>query len=307
MSGRRLNPERIRFLKARAKIIGALRSFFESGDFLEVDTPQRIPVPIPESHIDVMPSGAWVLHPSPEICMKRLLSAGLGRIYQICHCWRDGERGSLHLPEFTMLEWYRAHADYSALMDDCEGLVRRAALTVGRENGMEWKGRVIDLEGPWERLTVRDAFACFGGMTTEEALERDLFDEIMVCSIEPMIGWERPTFLIDYPASRASLARLKPADEGLAERFELYIGGIELANAFSELVDVEEQRSRFMSEQRYREACSKPVYSMPEKFLQELADMPPSAGIAFGVDRLVMLLQGADMIDKVVAFTPEEL
>ncbi len=307
MSGRRLHPDRIRSLKARARIIGALRGFFESGDFLEVDTPRRIPVPIPESHIDVMPSGAWVLHPSPEICMKRLLSAGFERIYQICHCWRDGERGSLHLPEFTMLEWYRANADYSALMDDCEGLVRRAARTVGKEDGLKWKGSVIDLEGPWERLTVREAFTRFGGMTAEEALERDLFDEIMVCSIEPMIGWKRPTFLIDYPASRASLARLKPEDEGLAERFELYIGGIELANAFSELVDTEEQRSRFMDEQRYREACAKPVYALPEKFLRELADMPPSAGIAFGVDRLVMLLQGADVIDQVVAFTPEEL
>jgi lysyl-tRNA synthetase class 2 len=239
--------------------------------------------------------------------MKRMLAAGFERIFQICHCWRDNERGSLHLPEFTMLEWYRAHADYSALMDDCEELVRSAAVAVGKNGEVDWKCRVIGLDGPWERLTVQEAFYRFGGMTAEEALDQDLFDEIMVCAIEPMLGWERPTFLMEYPARRGSLARLKAGEPCVAERFELYIGGLELANAYSELIDPEEQRNRFIQEQEFRRNSAKPVYLLPEKFLQELSGMPPSAGIAFGIDRLVMLLLDCSLIDEVVAFTPEEL
>jgi lysyl-tRNA synthetase class 2 len=144
-------------------------------------------------------------------------------------------------------------------------------------------------------------------MTAEEALDRDLFDDIMVCSIEPMLGWETPTILLEYPAQRSSLARLKANEPDVAERFELYVGGIELANAFSELVDPEEQRRRFDGEQDFRRHSSKQVYPLPEKFLQALPSMPPSAGIAFGIDRLVMLLLGCSAIDEVVSFTPEEL
>lgn len=294
-------------LRARTRILGAVRRFFEESGFLEVDTPHRIPVPIPESHIDITQSGSWVLHPSPEICMKRMLAAGFDRIFQICRCWRDGERGSLHLPEFTMLEWYRTAADYTVLMDDCEGLIRAAAAAVGLQGRICRQGGSIDLYGPWDRLTVREAFSRFGGMEAEEALERDQFDEIMVCNIEPLLGVERPTILMDYPAARGSLARLKNGQTDVAERFELYIGGLELANAFSELVDPEEQRSRFMRECDYRRSAAKPVYGLPEKFLDDLSAMPPSAGIALGLDRLVMLLVAADRIDDVVAFTPEEL
>jgi len=294
-------------LRARTRILGEVRRFFEENGFLEVDTPHRIPVPIPESHIDVTQSGTWVLHPSPEICMKRLIAAGFDRIFQICRCWRDAERGSLHLPEFTMLEWYRTDADYTALMNDCEGLIRATAAAVGLRDGISRQGGTIDLNGPWERLTVRDAFSRYGGMGMEDALEADLFDEIMVCEIEPRLGIERPTILMDYPAARGSLARLKTGQPDVAERFELYIGGLELANAFSELVDPDEQRSRFIAENDYRQRAAKPVYDLPEKFLGDLSVMPPSAGIALGLDRLVMLLVAADRIDDVVAFTPEEL
>lgn len=294
-------------LRARTRILGAVRRFFEENGFLEVDTPHRIPVPIPESHIDVTQSGPWVLHPSPEICMKRMLAAGFDRIFQICRCWRDGERGSLHLPEFTMLEWYRTDADYTALMDDCEGLIRAAAAAAGLGDRIPRQGRSIDLNGPWERLAVREAFSRYGGMEAEEALERDLFDEIMVCEIEPRLGIERPTILMDYPVERGSLARHKTGHPDVAERFELYIGGLELANAFSELVDPEEQRSRFIKENDCRRRAAKPVYSLPERFLNDLSVMPPSAGIALGMDRLVMLLVAAERIDDVVAFTPEEL
>jgi elongation factor P--(R)-beta-lysine ligase len=294
-------------LTIRATILGAIRSFFCENNFIEVETPHRIPVPIPEAHIDLIDSGSWVLQPSPEICMKRLLAADFDRIFQLCRCWRNGERGSLHLPEFTMLEWYRTNADYSQIMDDCETLVRTAAEALGLKGIIHRQGKAIRLNDPWERLTVREAFSRYGRISAEEALEKDLFDEIMVCSIEPHLGMETPTFLMDYPTERGSLARKKLGQEDVAERFELYIGGLELANAFSELVDPEEQRTRFVQEQKLRTVMKKTVYPLPEKFLRELSSVPPSAGIAFGIDRLVMLLLNADRIDEVVAFTPEEL
>ena len=294
-------------LKHRATILGAIRSFFSENNFIEVETPHRIPLPIPEAHIDLIDSGSWVLHPSPEICMKRLLAAGFERIFQFCRCWRDAERGSLHLPEFTMLEWYRTNADYSQIMDDCEGLVRAAAEAIGLQETIRRQGQTISLNGSWERLTVREAFSRYGGISVEEALEKDLFDEIMVCRIEPQLGMDKPTILMEYPTERGSLARKKLGQEDVAERFELYIGGLELANAFSELVDADEQRTRFVQEQKFRSSAGKTVYPLPEKFLQDLSNVPPSAGIAFGIDRLVMLLLDADRIDQVVAFTPEEL
>jgi lysyl-tRNA synthetase class 2 len=287
--------------------LAAIRAFFHERGFLEVETPHRIPFPIPESHIDVIPSGSWVLQPSPEICMKRMLSAGFERIYQLCRCWRDGERGTLHLPEFTMLEWYRANCDYTALMDDCEALVQVAALAAGAGKTVRRGEMSVDLSKSWERITVLEAFEKYGGMSAEEALERDLFDEIMVRDIEPVLGIERPTILLDYPAARGSLARAKYGDPRVVERFEFYIGGIEIANAFSELDDAAEQRARFMEEQEYRASRSKPVHPLPERFLDDLSYMPPSAGIALGIDRLVMLLLDAASIDEVVAFTPEEL
>ena len=300
-AGRREN------LKHRATILGAIRSFFSENNFIEVETPHRIPLPIPEAHIDLIDSGPWVLHPSPEICMKRLLAAGFERIFQFCRCWRDAERGSLHLPEFTMLEWYRTNTDYSQIMDDCEDLVRAAAEAMGLQGAIHRQGQTVSLNGSWERLSVREAFSRYGGISAEEALEKDLFDEIMVCKIEPQLGMETPTILMEYPAERGSLARKKLGQEAVAERFELYIAGLELANAFSELVDAEEQRKRFVQEQKFRAAAGKTVYPLPEKFLQDLSNVPPSAGIAFGIDRLVMLLLDADRIDQVVAFTPEEL
>lgn len=294
-------------LEARAQIMRHIRTFFVEGGYLEVETPLRIPAPAPESHIDAVPSGSWFLHTSPEICMKRLLAAGYERIFQICHCWRDGERGSRHLPEFTMLEWYKSDADYYILMEECEALLRFICMALGKGNALQFRDRTVDLGGPWERLTVRDAFALYGTMSMEEALARDMFDEEMVGEIEPRLGMGRPTFIHDYPASRAALARLKSDDPAVAERFELYIGGLELANAFSELTDPDEQRARFLHEREYRRSMGKTGYPLPEKFLSELAQIPRSAGIALGVDRLVMVFLDAESIDEVAAFTPEEM
>jgi len=294
-------------LLQRAAVIQAIRLFFVSRDYVEVETPHRIPAPAPESHIDAVPSGDWFLHTSPELCMKRLLAAGYPRIFQICRCFRGRENGSRHLPEFTLLEWYCEGSDYRDLMSECEDLVIDLARETGKGLELTWQGKTIRLEKPWERISVRDAFRRHAGLTAEEALKSGSFDEIMALEIEPRLGNERPVFLYDYPIALGALARQKAADPACAERFELYMGGVELVNAFSELTDAAEQRRRFLKEEEDRRARGKRPYPMPEPFLRALPDMPESAGAALGVDRLVMLLTGAADIRDVVAFTPEEL
>ena len=293
-------------LTARARIIREIRRYFEEEGYLEVETPLRIPAPAPESHIDAIPSGDWFLHTSPELSMKRLLAAGYGPVFQICHCWREGERGRLHLPEFTMIEWYRTDAGYLRLMDECESLIGSVAAALGLGKKIVYQGIEINLRGRWERITVAQAFSRYTRFSMAEALQRGLFDELMAQEIEPKLGITVPVFIHDYPASRGALARLKPDDPSVAERFELYMGGIELANAFTELTDPSEQRSRFIQEQENRRALGKVIYPMPEKFLDELHLMPQACGIAMGLDRLVMLLLDAPSIDDVVAFIPEE-
>lgn len=294
-------------LEARARIIQTIRQFFFQKGFLEVETPLRIPAPAPEYHIKALPSLDWFLHTSPELCMKRLLAADFERIFQFCHCWRDEERGARHLPEFTMLEWYQANADYTELMTDCELLINLAAMSTGQSRSIIFRGKEISLDPPWERLTVSEAFSKLVGVSMADALESGRFDEIMVEAIEPCLGIVKPTFLCDYPAERAALARLKKNDPTVAERFELYIGGLELANGFSELTDAGEQRRRFEQEEELRRSNGCQPYPEPARFLQELPSMPPSAGIALGVDRLVMVMLDAADINEVVAFTPEEL
>jgi elongation factor P--(R)-beta-lysine ligase len=294
-------------LRLRALMIRAIRRFFQDQDFLEVETPLRIPAPAPESHIDAVSSGEWFLQPSPELCMKRLLAAGYPRVFQICKCFRAGERGDRHLPEFTMVEWYRAGTDYRTLMDDCEALITLVARDLGFDGIFPWQEREIRLEIPWERITVREAFRRYATMTAAEALRTDRFNEILACEIEPRLGMGSPVFLYEYPAELGALARVKEGDPKIAERFELYCAGMELANAFSELTDAAEQRRRFDEALRDRRRRGSPLYPMPERFLAVLPQMPPSAGIALGVDRLAMLLADKARIDEVVAFPPESL
>ena len=294
-------------LRLRARIIQALRSFFESRGFLEVETPLRIPANAPEEHIEPFRSGDSYLHTSPEICMKRLLCRGHDSIFQICRCWRSGERGSRHVPEFTMLEWYRADSDYADLMHDCEQLLQYVAETCFRSNTVSYNKLPIVFDEVFTRITVRDAFRKWGAVSMEDAVRDGSFDEIMVTRIEPALAQTRPALLMDYPIEMAALARPKPRDASVAERFELYAGGLELANGFSELNDPAEQRARFLEANRKRTENGYPALPIPEPFLAELSLMPPSAGIALGVDRLVMLFAGALRIDDVIAFTPESL
>ncbi len=294
-------------LRKRAIILQGIRQFFTEHGYLEVETPHRIPAPAPESYIDAVPSGDWFLHTSPELCMKRLLAAGYGKLFQICRCWRAGERGSLHLPEFTLLEWYRSASDYLDLMEECEVLLPFLGAHCGFGEKISFRGHEIGLVPPWERIPVEDAFKRFSQVSMQEALDKNLFDDVMVNQIEPNLGLKRPAFICDYPAERGALARLKKNDSTVAERFELYMGGLEIANAFSELIDAEEQRERFVTEEAYRRSIGKRPYPLPANFLTELEEMPPSAGIALGIDRLVMVFLDAKEIDEVVAFTPEEL
>jgi lysyl-tRNA synthetase class 2 len=295
-------------LTIRARVIQAVRKFFIDHDYLEIETPIRIPAPAPEAHIDAVASGNWFLQTSPELCMKRLLAAGYPRIFQICKCFRQAERGRFHLPEMTLLEWYCAGSNYQDMMNESEALILAVAREMGlKENILRYQGKEICLTPPWPRISVSDAFDKFGAISLEGALARDQFDEIMVAEIEPALAKSSPVFLYDYPACRGALARLKPQDRRYAERFELYVGGLEVCNAFSELTDSAEQRRRFERDREHLQKSGKPVYPMPEKFLTTLGNMPAAAGNALGIDRLVMLFSDSKQIDEVVAFTPEEL
>jgi lysyl-tRNA synthetase class 2 len=290
-------------LTERARIIQSIRNFFIDRGYLEVETPHRIPANAPEPHIDAVASGACALHTSPELTMKRMLAAGYEQLFQVCRVWREGERGQFHLPEFTLLEWYRAEIDYNALMNECMEL-----LFVLIPEGKLCRGeRTIDLTMPWQKLTVAEAFNQHASMNLDQALASNCFEEVLTSEVEPHLGKEKPTFLTEYPSSLAALARTKPGEPQVAERFELYIDGLELANAFSELTDPEEQRRRFEEDEELRRKAGKAPYPLPEKFLTELEAMPEAAGIALGLDRLVMLITDAKEIDEVVAFTPDEL
>ncbi|THB79358.1 MAG: EF-P lysine aminoacylase GenX [Desulfobulbaceae bacterium] len=295
-------------LQLRAALLHSIRSFFRSQQFLEVDTPVRQPVVIPESTIDHLPSGEWYLQSSPEQAMKRLLAAGSGNIFQLAPCFRRGERGQRHLEEFLMLEWYRMDADYDALMQDCRDLI----ITVVAELSGEPSSQKLiadsallkkNLQQPWQRVTVHDGFLRYCPVSVEEALATGCFDEMLVEYLEPNLGVRNPEFLVDYPLSQASLARKKAGDNALAERFELYCDGVELANGFSELTDSSEQRIRFEEE---LERSGDDFSMMPERFLKELDKIDRAAGIAFGVDRFLMLLMAAPNIEDVVSMAPSD-
>ena len=294
-------------LYLRAGVIKSIRSFFDSRGFLEVETPLRIPANAPEEHIEPFTSGEFFLQTSPEICMKRLLCRGHEKIFQICRCWRSGERGTRHVPEFTMLEWYRANSTYYDLMNDCEELLLHVTEACYPLKIVTYKSKPIVMNDGVITISVGEAFDRFSDVSMEDAVGNGSFDERMVTQIEPALVLDKPVILMDYPIEMAALARPKSGEPSVAERFELYAGGLELANGFSELNDPVEQRVRFSHANLKRTESGFTPLPIPEPFLQELAKMPPSAGIALGIDRLVMLLADTDTIDDVVTFTPEQL
>lgn len=290
-------------LQIRAAVTKAIRDFFDAQGFLAVDTPVRLRAPALERHIDAEPSGSHFLRTSPELHMKQFLAAGYDRIYQLGPCFRRGEQGRLHHPEYTMLEWYRSNADYRDILKDTIALVRAIQRALSKSDPLRWQQQSIRLQDEWLQMTVQEAFLKWAGWDPVNDYDEDRFDLDLIEKVEPALAREQtPVILMDYPAPAAALARRKPNQLEVAERWELYIGGLEIANAYSELIDVEEQRARFEQCAKKRKAAGLTVYPLDEAFLAALPHMPPSGGIALGVDRLVMLFADCATLADVSAF-----
>ena len=301
-----MNPALAASLPRRAAMVRALRAALDADGFVEVETPVRIPAPANEPHIRPPASGRAFLRASPELQMKRLLAAGLERLYQIGPCFREGERGDRHAPEFTMLEWYRAPGGWEDVLRDGERLVLAAAAALHGAGAarVPFRGGSLDLAAPWERVPVREAYRRWAGWDPVEDWDAERFDLDMALKVEPALPRDRAVVLFGYPAQAASLARLSPEDPRVAERWELYLGGMEIANAFGELADPAEQRRRFEAAREEKIACGETPMPLDEDFLADLAHMPPAGGAALGVDRLAMVLLDAPDIDSVRAFLP---
>ena len=286
----------------RSRILSAIRAWFDQAGFIEIETPVRLPTPALERHIDAEPAGSAFLRTSPELHMKRLLVAGYDKIWQMGPCFRKGERGTRHNPEYTMLEWYRTNATYLDILTDIETLIFH--ITSSRPPHSPFILHPSSFPPPpWPRFTVEELFRKHAGWNPVEAYDAERFERDLVEKVEPALPRDTPVFVMDYPAPAAALSRRKPGRESVAERFELYIGGVEIANAFSELTDPVEQRHRFEQWERERASAGDPVYPLDEAFLSALTvGMPPSGGIAVGVDRLIMVLLGATTLDSVIAF-----
>ncbi len=295
------------FLKTRSLVVQAIRDFFCSQGYLEVDTPLLCPTIIPEAQIDPVSVDGYFLQASPEMCMKRLLSNGFDRIFQICKSFRKNERGSRHLPEFTILEWYTKNNTYIDLMRQCFELINFIAAELKIGDTISYQGKSINISTPWLKITVAEAFKKYSNKDLQTALIHDTFDEIISFEIEPNLGNSNPAFLCDYPAQLASLAKLLPENPDVAQRFELYIAGLELANGFTELNDSKEQRIRFEKENQIRISQNTLPLPMPENFLNDLENMPDAAGIALGVDRLTMIFCDVSSIEDVIPLSPEIL
>ncbi len=336
-----VHADRRPFLVGRARIVAALRRFFADNDFIEVECAQLQVSPGNEAHLHAFSTrietadgrGAGIyLHTSPEYACKKLLAAGERRIVDFARVFRNRERTALHHPEFTLVEWYRAGEPYEALMSDCAELLAIAATAVGATQ-FTFSGRTADPFAAPERLTVADAFTRHAGIDLMASLPApgsgtepdrdvlaamvraagiriasddtwtDLFTRVLVEKIEPWLGIGRATILYEYPLGEAALARPKPTERRVAERFELYACGVELANAFGELTDPVEQRRRFVIEMDEKERVHAERYPIDEDFLAALSVMPQASGIALGLERLVMLATGASRIEQVV-WTP---
>jgi lysyl-tRNA synthetase class 2 len=325
------------YLAVRGRIATAVRAWFAARDFLEVETAALQVSPGNETHLHafaselISPSGErrpLYLRTSPEFACKKLLAAGETRIFEFARVFRNRERGALHHPEFTMLEWYRANEPYQALMDDCAALMTAAARAASAKQ-FTFRGKTIDPYVAPERVTVAEAFerhagidllatvsnkqgdgkklvaaaAKAGVVTATDDTWGDIFSRILAERVEPQLGVGRATLLYEYPLPLAALARAKPGSDKVAERFELYACGVELANAFGELTDVAEQRARFATAMAEKQRIHGERYPVDEDFLAALAAMPPASGSALGFDRLVMLATGAQRIEQVI-WTP---
>jgi lysyl-tRNA synthetase class 2 len=294
------------FLRARARALATLRAYFDAQGFLEIDPPARVRAPGVDLNVDALRAEDGWLVPSPELSLKRLLVGGVPRLYSLSHAFRRDEQGALHEPEFLLLEWYRAFAGQEAVLRDTEALVLAVAKALtGKPRLHAPDGRALDVRPPFPRVTVREAFQRFaqiGDATDLAATDEDRYFRLLVDRVEPALArFDKPVFLCEYPLTQAALARPSPKDPRVAERFELYAGGVELCNGYGELVDPVEQRRRFVAERAERRAARRRVYPLAERFLAALEEgMPPSGGNALGVDRLILLATGAKRISDVI-------
>ncbi len=330
------HADRRGFLAARGTITRAVRAWFEAQGFTEVETGALVVSPGNETHLHAPRADLTghdgqkrerYLRTSPEFACKKLLAAGETRIFELARVFRDRERGDRHLPEFTMLEWYRANEDYEAVIRDTVAIIQLAAETAGTRV-FSFRGHTADATLPPEFLTVFDAFSRFSGVNLAATVRQsmgdrdalaaaaqskvrvanddtwsDIFSKILVEHVEPHLGQGRLTVLYEYPTPEAALARTKPSSPDVAERFEVYACGVELANGFGELTDADEQRRRFAESMEEKDRRYGERYPIDEAFLAAVAAMPPASGVALGFDRLVMLAAGATKIDQVV-WTP---
>lgn len=291
--------DKIANLTRRSALFRAIREYFYDRDFIEVETPVKIHAPAPEEFIESVRAEGDFLRTSPELAMKVMLADGFERIFQIGSCFRADEHGRRHREEFTMLEFYARGMEYREQAQFTAGFVAEAARRVLGGESVVYRGREVDL-GSHEFITVEEAFRRYAGVSTREAEKLDRFDELMVTKIEPELGRGRLTFLTDYPANRASLARLRADNPAVAERWELYIEGIELANAFGELTDAAEQKARFRAALEFRAAHGMHPYPEAVEFFAALdRGLPQSSGCAMGLDRLAMIFCDADDIGDV--------
>ena len=332
-----VHADRRPFLAARGRIRDRLRALFAAGEFTEVEAAILQVSPGNEAHLhafatELVTTGGGrsrlYLHTSPEFACKKLLAAGERRIYEFARVFRNRERGALHHPEFTLLEWYRAEESYEALMADCAAFLAAAAEAAGSRE-FTFRGRSADPFATPERLSVAAAFGRYAGIdllatlggreADRDALAAqarqagirladddswsDIFSRVLVERVEPRLGLGRATILDEYPTVEAALARPTPRDPRVAERFELYVCGVEVANAFGELTDPAEQRRRFESEMAEKQRVHGEYYPLDEDFLAALEQMPQASGCALGFDRLVMLATGAQRIEQVL-WTP---
>lgn len=285
--------------------MGSMRRFFDARGFLEVSTPVWLPANAPEDNIDAVPASSGWLRTSPELAMKRLLAAGLPAIYQAGPCFRAGERGRIHRPEFTLLEWYRAPATSADILDDTKALLADLALALRGTLDFPWLGPPLTLDpARWERISVSDAFLRHAGWDPARTFDPDRFDLDLVNLVEPALPHDHPVVLHSYPAPLAALARRLPDDPLRADRWELYLGGVELANAYGELTDPAEQRIRFEASNAARAARGAAEYPLDEAFLADVGHIPTAGGIALGLDRLLMILADAPDLDAILPFPP---
>src|SRR5258706_4691079 len=307
------NPELLEKYLVREKVIDIIRKFFKDQNFHEVQTPTLVPIPSIEPNLEVFETelrtskgerrdGFLIM--SPEFSIKKLLAAGIGNCFEIAKCFRNDEEVSkLHSPEFTMLEWYRINADYKDIMNDFEQLFLKI---VGKDK-LIYQGETYDITLPWPRIIVAEAFQKFAKKDVLEVGDEDFY-KIFFNDIEPELAKShKPFFIYDYPISQASLSRPKDEDPRFAERFEVFLAGVELGNCFSELTDAKEQKKRFESDLALRQAQGKTDYPIDEDLIKALeTGLPPVSGIAVGVDRLIMLVVDVPNISDTMFFPPGE-